>query len=71
MHDLTRWDIFLGCLGALTPLMVLFLGLHLQNRNDKKRSDAQLNVFLQEYGFHDHTEWDGQLHVSGIRRPRK
>jgi hypothetical protein len=71
MEHLTRWDIFLGCLGAVVPLLVLLLGLHLQNRSDKKKSDEQLAFFLQEYGFHDHAEYAGALHVEGIRRPRK
>jgi hypothetical protein len=71
MDHLTRWDVFIGCLGALTPLLAVLLGMHFQNRSDKKKSDQRLGVLLQEYGFHDHTEYSGGLHVEGIRRPRK
>lgn len=71
MDHLTTWNIFIACLGAMTPLMAVLLALHFQNRSDKKKSDAQLSLLLEEYGFHDHTEKIGPLRVEGIRRPRK
>jgi hypothetical protein len=67
---LTRWDIFIACFGATTPLIAVLLGLHIQNRSDKKKSDRQLESMLEEYGFHDHNETTGPLYVHNIRRPR-
>jgi hypothetical protein len=71
MNTLTRWDIFLGALGAMTPLLAIFLAAHWQNRNDKRKSDQRMDTLLQEYPIHDHTEQHSEpLLASGIRFPK-
>jgi hypothetical protein len=77
MEHLTRWDVFVGSFGAMSPLLVLLLGLHLQNRSDKKKSDEQLQGMLRECPPHGHDELrtleqfrkDEPLAASGIRFP--
>lgn len=71
MEHLTRWDVFVGALGAMAPLLAVLLALHLQNRSDKRKSDRVMETLLVEYPLHYHKEEKDQpLLASGIRFPR-
>lgn len=71
MEHLTRWDVFIGALGAMAPLLAVFLVAHLQNRADRKKSDQLMGVLLQEFPLHGHNEKnDEPLQAGGIRYPR-
>lgn len=77
MDHLTRLDVFIACLAATTPLVAVFLGFHLQNRSDKKKTDQKLELLLIEHPLHSHDECtayakptDG-LTVEGVRYPRR
>jgi hypothetical protein len=75
MEHLTRWDVFIAALGAMTPLLCVFLAAHIQNRADRKKSDQRMDILLQEFPLHGHDECknepsDEPLLASGIRFPR-
>ena len=76
MDHLTRWDVFIGCLCATTPLLAVFVAFHLQNiserRKDRKqrcKAEEKLEVLLVEYPLHDHIEQQGPLKAEGVRWP--
>jgi hypothetical protein len=77
MDHLTRWDVFIGCLGASSPLIAIFLAAHWQNRNDKKKADTKLSLLLVEHPLHSHGEVtpyaksSDVLTVECVRYPRK
>ena len=76
MDHLTRWDVFLGCLGAVAPLLAVFLAAHWQNRSDKKKAETKLSLLLIEHPLHSHREYGefakptDVLTVEGLRFPR-
>ena len=74
---LTWWGVFTACLGAATPIIAVLVGLHMQNRSDKRKSDSQLMFMLNEYPLHGHdddrnenVEASTPLTVGGLRRPK-
>jgi hypothetical protein len=77
-HEVTQWDIFVACLGAMVPFLVIFLTFHLQNRADAKKTAKALdkrNEFadfvMREHSPHSHVERVGPLTTDGIRYPRE
>jgi hypothetical protein len=71
------WEITWGYLKAFVPVLVVLLGMHIQNRRDAKKEkkdreekDQVFKTLLKEYPIHSHTESSGQLNVSGVRYPK-
>lgn len=69
MQPLTKVDVFLAALAAMSPFLLLIVTLHLQNRATWNK----LKFWLSEYGFHDHGDLGGDSTVllkGNIRRAK-